>query len=95
MGKDYRWVLFLAGILMGIVFMIGVFTEVRRPEMIMSVIPATCGFLLYSQIKSGVAIDLWYKGKYVKGSGMYYVHILGYIIAFIFTIAMPIWIVRN
>lgn len=70
LGKSYLWLfglcaalLITSAVISGLVF--------GRPDFGFIIVPCTLTFVLISELRSGIAIDSWWRAKYAKRTWQY------------------------
>jgi hypothetical protein len=71
LGKSYIWIFFI----FGAAFIILVFGQALlgrgHPEFAIALLPIVTGFVLISEIRSGIALDSWWRAKYTRETWQY------------------------
>lgn len=70
-GNGYIWIFCIFAALFIFVGVIGAALKFTDPKYAIMLFPVMFGFILISEIRSGIALDSWWRAKFGKGTWQY------------------------
>ena len=70
-GNGYIWIFCIFAVVFIFIGVIGAALKFTNPKYAIVLFPILFGFILISEIRSGVALDSWWRAKFGKGTWQY------------------------
>jgi hypothetical protein len=71
LGKNYTWIFLVFATTFIILGFGSALLRRGYPEYAVALLPITTGFVIVSEIRSGIALDAWWRAKYTKEMWQY------------------------
>ncbi len=81
LGRSYVWIFFAIFLPLWIGGMVAIARVWMPPLTVAMLLPAMLLFILTSELRSGIALDSWWRAKYVRGTTLYRLLIAWHLVA--------------